>query len=235
MYRRISRYFLALCLGFGLARAEPAPVQDWAALREAARQYLLERIRDEDPDLEAQIEIGPVDPRLRLPHCRTPRAFLPAGARLYGNGSLGMRCEEAPQPWTLYLSYRIALQGPALVARQPLAARQVLRAQDVELRRVTYEAPPGDYLRDPALLVGGMTSRPVAAGQALTTDRILRSQTVRAGQRVKVWLQGTGFRITQEGVALNGASPGETVRVRTDAGRIIQGQATVDGGVQVRP
>ncbi len=227
--------WLLLSLCAGAAHAQDGALQSWPELRLQAERYLHDLATRDDAAIRAQVEIGPVDPRLRLPRCKQPVLFLPAGARLHGNGSLGVRCEDMTQPWTIYLTYRISLQGPALVTRWPLAARQMIKAADLVLKEIAYDAPPGDYLRDVALVEGAMTARPIPAGQALTADRLVRSQSVRAGQRVKVWLAGSGFEVTQEGVALNGAQPGETVRVRTDSGKLLQGQATADGRVQIKP
>lgn len=226
---------LLLCIFTGPVHAQDRAAQAWSELRLRAERYLIDLATREDAAIQAHVEIGAVDPRLRLTRCTRPVLFLPPGARLYGNGSLGVRCEDTPEPWSLYLTYRISLQGPALVTRWPLAARQMIKADDLELRQIVYDAPPGDYLRDPALLEGAITARPIPAGQALTADRLMRSQTVRAGQRVKIWVSGSGFQITQEGVALNGAKAGETVRVRTDSGKLVQGQASADGRVLVRP
>lgn len=194
-----------------------------------------EKVIRMDAALTPRIDIGPVDSRLRLQPCGEPVLFLPPGARLHGNGSLGVRCEAGPEPWTLYLSYRISLKGPALVARTPLAGRQALTAADVELRTIVYELPPGEYLREVTLLEGALTARPIPAGSPITLASLVRSPKIWAGQRVKVWLAGAGFTVNQEGIALNNAAPGERVRVRTDSGRIIQGQAGADGRVRVEP
>lgn len=235
MNEAFLRGCLILTLSAGPVHAQDGGLQSWPELRLLAERHLHELATRDDEAIRAQVEIGMIDPRLRLPRCKRPVMFLPAGARLYGNGSLGVRCEDAPEPWTLYLSYRISLQGPALVTRRPLAARQVIKAEDLELQEIAYDAPPGDYLRDAATLEGALTARPLSAGQPLTADRIVRSQTVRAGQRVKLWLSGSGFQVTQEGVAMNGAKAGEPVRVRTDSGKLVQGRATADGRVLVMP
>ena len=229
------RCCLLLVVSAGMAQAQDAALQAWSDLRRQAERYLHDLVTRDDAGIRAHVEIGAVDPRLRLPPCAHPVMFLPAGARLHGNGSLGVRCESTPEPWTLYLTYRISLQGPALVTRWPLAARQPIKADDLELREIAYEATPRDYLRDPALLEGAMAARPIPAGQPITADRLVRSPVVRAGQRVKLWLSGSGFQVTQEGLALNAAKAGETVRVRTDSGKLVQGQATADGRVLVRP
>ncbi|MDW8323565.1 MAG: flagellar basal body P-ring formation chaperone FlgA [Burkholderiales bacterium] len=226
-----------LVLGVGCAAGDPVGAQplNAEALREAARRYLIEALARTDAGLRAQVEIGPLDPRLRLPPCAQPEFFLPPGARLQGHGSVGVRCGQAASPWTLYLGYRIHLAGPALVARVPLAARQTIRPEDVEVRVIAYERAPGDYLRERAQLTGAILAHPVAAGQALTIDRLSHTPLIRPGERVRLQVEGAGFVVSQEGTAQNAAAVGEVVRVRTDAGKIIQGVATADGSVRVRP
>lgn len=233
-YRRYLYLSILILLAApgGAAHAENDGLQDWQEVRSQAQRHLLDEIGRAYTEVRGRVEMGAVDPRLRLPRCERLAFFLPAGARLFGNGSLGVRCER-PEPWTIYLGFQIALRGPALVARWPLGSRQPIKAGEVELREVDYEAPPGEYPRLMEQLEGAMTSRPIPAGQALTQDRLTRQQTVRAGQRVKVLLQGSGFEVAQEGVALNGATPGEVVRVRVQSGKLIQGLATADGRVRL--
>jgi flagella basal body P-ring formation protein FlgA len=55
---------------------------------------------------------------------------------------------------------------------------------------------------------------------------------VTIGQSVKVVAQGANFAISAEGSAMNNASPGQPVRVKTANGQIIQG-IVKDGGTVV--
>ncbi len=227
--------FLILLTGLGLATpAQARPLQDMQIVRQKAASYLLSRIRSEHEGLVADVEMGNVDERLALPRCLHLDFFQPSGAQGYSNGSVGVRCEN-PVRWTFYLTYQVVLSGPALVATRPLSTHQSISPGDVELRQVRYEGMPGNYLRDPAELRGAMTSRAIPAGTAITNDLLFRRQTVRAGQQVKVLVHGRGFQITQEGVALNSAHRGETVRVRTPSGQVIQGLAGPDGNIVVQP
>jgi flagella basal body P-ring formation protein FlgA len=50
-------------------------------------------------------------------------------------------------------------------------------------------------------------------------------QAVAAGDPVRIRLLGQGFEIAATGVALSGAGEGQTVRVRTDNGRVLSGTA----------
>lgn len=206
-------------------------IQDLDRLGREARVFLLAGIQAAHPGLTAQVETGPLDPRLRLPHCPTPEYTLTAGGTPHGSGSLAVRC-TAPNPWTLYLGYRVTLTGEVLVARRPLPARAALQAADLELRRAELTRPPGHYFRLPDALRGSVLARAVAAGQPITLEVIRRQPAVRASQRVRLVSEGAGFQVSQEGTAQNAAYVGETVRVKMPSGRIIQGVAEADGSVR---
>ena len=235
MSRKTSCVLLLSLLGLGVpGHAGSGPYQDWQALAAQARRSVAEMAAQAYPQARATVTMGEVDARLRLVRCDEVHFFQPAGEQLIGKGSLGVRC-AAPQAWTLYLGYQLALHGPALVARHPLALRQPIRPTDVELREIAYDRPPGEYLDDSALPEGAVAARPVAVGQALTHDMLVRRDAVQAGRKVRLLVRGAGFQVSREGVAMNNAKPGDTVRVRLPGGRIIEGRTDADGQVIVEP
>lgn len=215
------------------AMASP-PYQDWEGLRRSATAYLLQQAAEHYPETRAVVELGGIDPRLRFPHCPQPSFFLPTGQRAWGNGNLGVRC-EAPEAWSLYLGYRLQLRGPALLATRPLAARAPLLAADWAIKDTDYDADPGAYPRDLTQYPGATLVRPVAAGTPLQIDMLRRPQVVRSGQRVRVLVSGTGFQVSQEGIAQNSAHAGENVKVKLADRRFVQGTAQADGSVRVNP
>ena len=222
-----------LLLGLTPSGQAGAPArQDFQALRTQAASWLEAQVQKNHPDTQVQVRVGPVDERLNLPACSAPVFFLPKGVRLWGNGSLGARCEE-PGKWRLYLSFESALRGPALVATRALPARAQPGPGDLALRLVDYQADPERYLREWS--PGATLSTPLAAGQALLADHQSQAEVIRAGQKVRIVARGPGFDVTQEGVALGSAVPGDKVRAKTPAGRIVQGVAARDGSVQVTP
>jgi flagella basal body P-ring formation protein FlgA len=226
-------------VGLGLCLAQPAPaateaIQDGARLANLGADWLRARVAERHPDVDIAIEVTPPDPRLRLPDCPTPLFSLPSGASLWGSGSLGARC-EAPAAWALYTPYRIRLSGPGLVSRHAARARQGLGAEDVAAARVEYQAAPESYLRDPAQLRGAQLAVPVASGTALRHDMLRRPPLIKAGQRVRIIIEGTGFRIGQEGIAQQAGAEGETIRLKTASGKLLHGRVEQDGSVSVEP
>ena len=175
---------MAFILAFGLVAAESMaapPRQDFQVLRGQAAAWLEATTRKAYPDTRPQVRMGPVDERLHLPACAEPRFFLPHGARLWGNGSLGVRC-EAPSPWSLYITYQASLRGMALVATRPLPARTVPGPGDVELRPVDFQQDPQRYLRE--IPHGAMLRHPLAGGQPLILGVVEQPDIIRAGRDV---------------------------------------------------
>jgi flagella basal body P-ring formation protein FlgA len=231
-------YLLAMSAAFVVALLMPQRALasgaslDVPMLRIQAVAWLEQQAMIAFPGSDAQASVGDIDARLRLPACAEPRFFLPANAQLWGRGSLGVRC-DAPSQWSIYLTYRNRLFGPALVATRPIAAREQPLGGDIELRQVEYIQSPDVYPR--ALPSNARLNRPVAAGQAIMISWLVLPSTVLAGRKVRLQSRAAAFVVTQEGTALNAAAPGELVRVKTPSGRIVQGTANQDGTVEVLP
>lgn len=217
-----------------LVSAQPgmADADEPQVLRQLAISWLSSQAAEHYPEARVHVEAGPLDARLRLRACAQLRFFLPVGAHLWGNGSLGVRC-AAPTPWSLYLSYRIEMDGPALLTQRPLPARHPLGMDDVAPGRVRYAQDPAGYVRE--IPAGAVTLRPMQAGQPIRIQDLILPDIIQAGTRVRVHAQGQGFSVAQEGKALNAARAGAPVRVRMPSGRIVQGLANARGEVEVHP
>ncbi len=210
--------------------AAPTVHQDFQALRGRAGAWLEAQAMQTYPGTLAMVAMGPVDERLRLPACAEPRFFLPNGVRPWGHGSLGARCEGEAK-WSLYLSFEARLRGPALVATRALPSKAVPGPGDLESQLLDYRQPPETYLREfPA---GAQLLRPLAAGQPLLLGGITQPDVIKAGQKVRAIVSGSGFQASQEGTALGNAAPGDSIKVRMPSGRIVHGVATPEGQVAV--
>ncbi len=206
--------------------------QNFQSLRAQAGAWLEAQAQKQHPEAKVRVRMGPVDERLNLPACAEPRFFLPSGVDLFGNGSVGAKCEGASE-WSLYMTFESRMQGPALVARRSMPARSVPDAGDLELRVLEYRQVPGMYPRE--LPPGAQLLRPIAAGQPVLLSDLRQPDVIRSGQKVRVTVAGSGFDVSQEGTALGNAAHGQRVKVKMPSGRIIQGVATREGNVAVDP
>lgn len=178
------------------------------------------------------IEIGQLDPRLRLAPCKKVEPQLPAG-RLWGRTRVGLRCVEGERPWQVWLPVTVQVFAPALVPVRALPAGTVLAAEHLQVAEVDWAAetqPPHQRLQD---LVGRTLARALPAGEAVRRSDLRVRQWFAAGETVQVRASGPGFAVSGEGQALNPGLEGQLVRVRTESGRVLTGRPVAERRVEV--
>ncbi|MFA7299646.1 MAG: flagellar basal body P-ring formation chaperone FlgA [Sideroxydans sp.] len=224
--KRTACLVLSLCLWSSMVTA--APRQDHAAIRAVAYAYAQEQTRMLAG--EVSIKIGAIDPRLMLDSCSTLNAYLPAGAKLQGNTSIGVRCTAA-KGWTIMVPARISVTVNLLVTSRPLAQGSTLSAGDFTLQRGEMDRP--NLLISPRQAIGQIVKYALGAGQILRADMLRAPNVIRQGQTVTLALPGNGFLVSSEGHALNNAGAGADVRIRLATGQVVLARATTSGSAEL--
>lgn len=180
-----------------------------------------------------EVEVGALDPRLRLAPCERVEPYVPAGTRLWGRTRIGLRCTAGVSLWNVYLPLVVKVYGRAPVAARDLPAGAVVTAADLREAEVDLaQASPPLTQAEPAL--GRTLARPVAAGQALRNTDLRTRQWFAAGETVQVVAVGSGFRISGEGQALGPGLEGQAARVRVEGGRIVTGLPVGERTLEIR-
>lgn len=182
---------------------------------------------------EVSLEVGSLDDRNRLPVCDALEAFLPAGARPWGQISVGVRC-LAPVAWTVYMPARVSVMSDYLVTARAIRPGQIIGPSDIERKRGDLAALGDRTLTEPEQALGHHVRYAVAAGQPLRTDMLRLPDAIKQGQTVRILGIGERFQVANEGRAMNRAADGEPVRVRLANGQVISGVARNGGVVEVR-
>lgn len=211
------------------AAAQNAARQDHGALRETISRFLQTQAGGMPGQI--RVEVGAIDPRLNLPFCPNPEAYLPPGGKAWGKTSVGVRC-LAPA-WNIYVSANVHIEDDYLAAAVPLAQGQTIAPQDVAKVRGDLTLLPPGILTDPSQAVGQTATRSLPVGTPLRADALRAKQAVTQGQVVRVVAGGDGFQVSGEGRALNNATAGQTIQVRTANGTVISGVARAGGTVEV--
>lgn len=228
--RSVNKAFLWLSLlaplGAGAAALDEALAQRVQSLADEAS-------RRAAPGLRVEVRVGQLDPRLKLAPCATVQPYLPAGMKLWGAARIGLRCGDAGVRWNVFLPITVDVFGPGLVAAAALPAGAVLTAADLKPASVNLSASPSAALTASDLAIGRTLAKPLSPGDALRDADLRARQWFAAGDNVRIVAGGSGWRIHGEGQALNPGLEGQTVRVRTESGRIVSGLATGDRMVEV--
>ena len=224
----------------------PVPQQNVAESPEAIAQILLER---ETAGIagRAEITIGQIDPRVMLAPCNRIEPFMPPGSRAWGRLNIGMRCRDGAVAgagagagalpganWTVFIPVTVKVFGPALVAAKSLMSGTAPNEGELETVDSELTREAGTPVTDIRQIEGRVLARSIFPGQVLRLEYFRAAPAIIQGDQVKLVAFGSGFTITTDGEALSQALDGQSVRVRTDVGRIVSGTARAGRVVELR-
>jgi len=226
-----------LLSGMPMARADGQIVDP--ALTERMRELLGSRFGASTAGAAAPrvtVDVGQLDPRLRLAPCRRvePQLPPPAPGHAIGRLRVALRCVEGERPWQVWLPVTVHVLAPALVPARPLQAGSVLAAADLVLAEVDWAAGTQPPFADPAALLGRSLARSLQAGEAVHEADLRRRQWFAAGDTVQVLARGAGFSVSGQAQALGAGLEGQMVRLRTESGRLLSGRPVGEGRVEVQ-
>lgn len=240
LFGLLARWFAVATLVLGALPAMPqAAATDTPATIDAGLEQEIRQIAlDGNPALGAgaprlEVSVGQLDPRLRLAPCARVEPHIPDGMRLWGKARIGLRCTQGTTRWNVYLPITVKAFGNALVLTTHKTGGSVLTEADLTLGEVDLAESASVAMTDAALVVGRTLTQAVKPGQSLRQSHLRPRQWFAAGETVTVLAQGAGFSVSGEGQALSNGIEGQPVRVRTESGRVLTGQAVGERRVEL--
>ena len=205
-----------------------AASQDHAQIRNAVTAF----VQQQTAAMPGKViyKVDGIDQRIMLAGCSRLEAFLPAGGQLIGKTSIGVRCNEA-NGWSIFVPVQIRVSLNLLVSAHQLPPGHTLQEQDLISQEAETSRVAG--FSDPKQVIGKVLRYGITAGQILREDMLRLPFSVMQGQAVQLAVQGGGFSIRSEGIALNSASNGQAVQVRVGSGRVTKGVARANGVVEI--
>ena len=176
-------------------------------------------------------QVGKADPRLRLPACAQPPTAGWPGGQKPPFTALELAC--AAQGWRILLPVIASQLSVGYVTTRQLRAGEVLQPGDIKLMPVINRALALQAVRDPALIVGKALRSTLPAGSLLRESQLRLPLVIKTNQPVRVLVQGSGFVIGSDAVALGNAAVGERLNVRVPSGKVISGVVQEDLSVLI--
>jgi flagella basal body P-ring formation protein FlgA len=189
--------------------------------------------QDDAHALRIEVQAGKLDPRLKLAPCTHVETYLPPGAPVWGTTRVGLRCTQGAKHWNVSLPVTVHVYAHATVVNANLGAGTVLEAGQLADAEVDLGGAPGAALHDVAQAVGRTLARNLNAGAALHVSDLKPRQYFAAGETVRVVALGSGWQVVTEGQAINAGVEGQTARVRTETGRILNARPSGDREVEL--
>ncbi|WP_326490124.1 MULTISPECIES: flagellar basal body P-ring formation chaperone FlgA [Aeromonas] len=199
-------------------------------MQEQAQTFVLDQL-DVPLDAQAEVTAGTIDERLPLNHCEEGLTIsLPAKMEIRRNTTVYLKC-EGDKPWDLYLPVRVSIQKPYVTVAVPVAKGDILSESMLTLAYQDQTLIRGDYLTDPASLIGVRSKRELKPGQPI---RLTQVCVVCKGDQVTLSAENSSMQIKTMARALQDGSFGDMIRlVNIRSGRAVQGQVSAVGSVVV--
>lgn len=184
---------------------------------------------------KVNIEIQPLDSRIRVSACELMEGFAVQGARLWGKTHIGVRClQSSAKPWSLYVQTDVQVWGEYAVTALPIGQGSLLQASDVVMQNGDLTKLPSGIITDLTMLEGKQAALNMPLGTVLRPELLKSRPVVLQGQSVSLHSSGQGFVVSADGVAMQTANAGQVVDVKVSSGQIIKGVAQASGKVEVR-
>ncbi|MEK8034633.1 flagellar basal body P-ring formation chaperone FlgA [Ideonella sp. DXS29W] len=219
---------------WGQEASAAAAAPEWSAIGAQVQKMARDSAgRAGLPDARVEVEVGSLDPRLKLAPCQRIEPYLPTGLPVWGRTRIGLKCTQGTKLWNVTLPITVRVWSRSLVTQAALPAGTVLEPGHFTEAEVDLAAAPGAPIGQPGLAVGRTLARSLPAGAALRVSDLKARQWFAAGETVRVVAVGPGWQVVTEGEAMNPGLEGQTVRVRVESGRLLQGRPVGDRQVEV--
>ncbi len=210
----------------------PSPLE--SSLQETLQMLALAGARQVAPaSARVEVELGRLDPRLRLAPCEQIQPYLPPNQRMWGRTRIGIRCLSGPTKWNVSLPLTIRVYAPAYVAVTDLPVGTELTQERLRLAETDIAGEVGVIFTQPEAWVGRHLAKGLMAGEALRSTDLKLRQWVQPGDRVQVQAAGNGYAVSGEGQAMGVGLEGQDVRIRFDNGRMVTGRTVGERKVEV--
>ncbi|ALV06265.1 flagella basal body P-ring formation protein FlgA [Roseateles depolymerans] len=210
----------------------PSPLE--SSLQETLQTLALAGARQVAPaSARVEVELGRLDPRLRLAPCEQIQPYLPPNQRMWGRTRIGIRCLSGPTKWNVSLPLTIRVFAPAYVAVTDLPVGTELTQERLRLAETDIAGEVGVIFTQPEAWVGRHLAKGLMAGEALRSTDLKLRQWVQPGDRVQVQAAGNGYAVSGEGQAMGVGLEGQDVRIRFDNGRMVTGRTVGERKVEV--
>ena len=210
--------------------------QSHESIKNSAKTFLTSKLsQGNHGSIDIEVTTGRLDPRLTLRQCSLPlEPFLPTGANLSGNTSIGVRCQDY-KPWSLYVSAKIRKYADIYIASRFLARGIELNEDDFVLEKRDISNQSFGYITDINEIKGKILRRPLRHNSIIPPNALTKAMLVKRGDNVTILAQNTAVKVHMKGKALKNGAKGEIIRVRNlSSKRVIEGKVLSEGVVGVR-
>jgi flagella basal body P-ring formation protein FlgA len=174
-----------------------------------AKNYLQQQI-EKPTDGKLSIKINKIDPRIKIKNCQSPlKANIPE-INKSRNVNIKITCTDST-PWKIYLTAKVAITVPVVIAKQAIDKGTLLNRQNVTIAYRDSLKIRGTHINNLSQVIGSKAKRKITKGRSITRKNVC---VVCKGDNVSIMAKSKNFLIKTQGIALANGSIGDQVKIK---------------------
>lgn len=210
-------------------------IQSLDLLKNKIEEHVLDKLSNYSEGT-LQVSAGKIQSRLTLKTCSDDKLqiFNPYQTPMLSTHTMGVKCLEENNHWTLYVPIKIVVLKTVIVAKRSLIKGSVLTQEDIYQTEMDAQKLKRGYFIESKELVGLVCKQDISADSPLTPHNIELAKLVHIGEQVTIIASNNNLSISMDGIALNEGALGEMVKVKNlKSKRIIEAAVAGDKKVKV--
>lgn len=211
----MNKCILSVLLFFASLVLHAEPLQSLDLLKSKIEAHVVNELA-RNAEGRTEVSVGNIDNRLNLRPCADEKleVFNPYQNASGQGNTMGIRCTEVENHWTIYVPVKITLYKSILMAKHPLIKGATLRDSDIYIAEFDVKKLKQGYFTDSKDLIGQVCKQNITGDTPLTPYNIELAKLIRKGEQITIVAGNNGLVISMAGIALNDGALGETVRVK---------------------
>ena len=231
-------HFRLLVCGVFLVMAMPLSAKGYQSLSVIQEKIEQDLFTELSTQFKGNLKVTAekVDQRLRLTPCSTDQleVFNPYSTPLFNATTIGIRCNNTDNHWTLYVPVHISLEQAIVVAKHQLLKGQVISKHDVELANMDVSRLKQGYFTRKKQVIGQVPKQIINQGSFLQPNALEQETLIHRGQQVKIQVINESMKVSMIGIALTDGAANELIKVKNlSSNRIIEARVSSRSEVDV--
>ncbi|VEB36308.1 flagellar basal body P-ring formation chaperone FlgA [Legionella cherrii] len=174
-----------------------------------------------------QVIADKIDSRLNLKACAEDHlvVFNPYQSPILNTSTMGIKCQENDNRWSLYVPVKITVLKTIYVAKRALIKGTRISRDDIYETEMDVQKLNHGYYTEKDLLIGQICKINIPPNSPLNPHNIEAAKLINKGERVSIVVNDNNLTVSMDGVAMEEGSLGETIKVRNlSSKKIIEAQ-----------
>lgn len=231
----MKKSILSVLLFFASTCIFAEPTQSLDLLKLKIEQYVLNELATYTEG-KVHVAADKIDSRLNLKPCAEDQLaiFNPYQTPMLNTSTIGIKCKEDTNHWTLYVPIRITVLKSVLVAKRPMIKGRKVVDEDIYQVEMDVQKLKQGYFIDKSDLIGQVCKQNISADNPLNPYNIELAKLVHKGEQITIVAGNDGLSISMAGIAIEDGALGEPVKVKNlSSKKIIEAQVSGTKTVKV--